>query len=98
MQTTLGQRRGRKASVQQFFFYFRDYRADWLKMKEEKLAESKKNEEEMNTADSSDTVLDKKRLIEEVVRGREMRDMYLKHPGNESSSDDEGTEQTPEVG
>lgn len=44
-----------------------------------------------------DTVLDKKSLIEEVVAGREIADMYLKHPGNESSSDDEGTEQERDV-
>lgn len=37
-------------------------------------------------------MIDKKKLIEEVVSGREIADMYLKHPGNESSSDEEGTE------
>lgn len=34
-----------------------------------------------------------------MAGGREISDMYLKHPGNESSSDDEGTEtQVPEQG
>ena len=30
--------------------------------------------------------------------GREISDMYLKHPGNESSSDDEGVETHVEIG
>lgn len=45
-----------------------------------------------------DTVIDKKNLIEEVSAGREISDMYLKHPANESSSDEEGTENEPEIG
>lgn len=45
-----------------------------------------------NISESNDTVLGKKKLIEEVLGGREISDMYLKHPANESSSDDEGTE------
>lgn len=31
-------------------------------------------------------------MIEEVSAGRELTDLYLKHPGNESSDDDEGEE------
>ncbi|KPI98068.1 PREDICTED: GPN-loop GTPase 1 [Papilio xuthus] len=74
--------------------YEKEYKADWLKMKEEKMEERKRKEEELKkgTQDSSDTVIDKKKLIEETVAGREIADMYLKHPGNESSSDEEGTE------
>lgn len=45
-----------------------------------------------------DTVIDKNKLIEEVMGGREISDMYLKHPGNESSSDDEGVETQVEIG
>lgn len=43
-------------------------------------------------------MIEKSKLIEEVPMGREISDMYLKHPGNESSSDEEGTEQTTEIG
>lgn len=43
-------------------------------------------------------MIEKSKLIEEVPMGREISDMYLKHPGNESSSDEEGTEQTAEIG
>ena len=32
-------------------------------------------------------------MIEEVSSGREIADVYLKHPGNESSEDEEGTEE-----
>lgn len=32
-------------------------------------------------------------LITQVSSGREMSDIYLKHPGNESSEDEEGTEE-----
>ncbi|CAH2107657.1 unnamed protein product [Euphydryas editha] len=80
--------------------YEKDYKADWLKMRAEKLEEQKKKEEELKKGhkDDSDTVIDKKKLIDEVSGGREISDMYLKHPGNESSSDDEGTEtQRPET-
>lgn len=34
-------------------------------------------------------------MIEEVSAGRELTDIYLKHPGNESSDDDEGSEDEP---
>ncbi|XP_038210813.1 GPN-loop GTPase 1-like [Zerene cesonia] len=80
--------------------YEREYKADWLKMREEKLAEQKRKEAELKQDKQvdKDTVIDKKKLIEEVVGGREISDMYLKHPANESSSDEEGTEdQKPEI-
>lgn len=32
-------------------------------------------------------------MIESVPLGREISDVYLKHPGNESSDDEEGTEE-----
>ncbi|XP_072940209.1 GPN-loop GTPase 1 [Epargyreus clarus] len=74
--------------------YEKEYKADWLKMRAEKLEEQKRKEEEEKRIDKdeSDTVIDKNKLIEEVMGGREISDVYLKHPGNESSSDDEGTE------
>ncbi|XP_053602348.1 GPN-loop GTPase 1 isoform X2 [Plodia interpunctella] len=74
--------------------YEKEYKEDWLKMRAEKLEEQKMKEEELKQGkkDDTDTVLDKKKLIEEVVAGREISDLYLKHPGDDSSSDDEGTE------
>lgn len=32
-------------------------------------------------------------LINEVSSGREISDIYLRHPGNESSEDEDGTEE-----
>ncbi|XP_022125753.1 GPN-loop GTPase 1 [Pieris rapae] len=78
--------------------YERDYKADWLKMREEKLEEEKRTEvERKNTTDTNDAVIGKSKLIEEVMGGREISDMYLKHPGNESSSDEEGEEHKPDI-
>ncbi|XP_045520164.1 GPN-loop GTPase 1 [Pieris brassicae] len=78
--------------------YEREYKADWLKMREEKLAVEKRTEEERkNTTNTNDAVLEKRKLIEEVMGGREISDMYLKHPGNESSSDEEGEERKPDI-
>ncbi|XP_075970212.1 GPN-loop GTPase 1 [Anticarsia gemmatalis] len=77
--------------------YEKEYKADWLKMRAEKLEEEKRKEEELKNKGPDDTVIDKKKLIEEVSSGRELNDMYLKHPANESSSDEEGTENQPEV-
>ncbi|CAH1644107.1 unnamed protein product [Spodoptera littoralis] len=77
--------------------YERDYKADWLKMREEKLEEEKRKAEELKKKGPDDTVIDKKSLIEELSAGREISDMYLKHPANESSSDEEGTENEPEL-
>lgn len=77
--------------------YENEYRADWLKMRAEKIEEQKRKEEEMKNKGPDDTVIDKKQLIDEVPIGRELSDMYLKHPGNESSSDEEGTENQTET-
>lgn len=77
--------------------YERDYKADWLKMRQEKLDEEKRKAEELKKKGPDDTVIDKKSLIEELSAGREISDMYLKHPANESSSDEEGTENEPEL-
>ncbi|XP_047020528.1 GPN-loop GTPase 1 [Helicoverpa zea] len=76
--------------------YEKEYKADWLKMRAEKLEEEKRKAEELKNKGPDDTVIDKKKLIEEVSSGRELSDMYLKHPANESSSDEEGTENQPE--
>lgn len=34
-------------------------------------------------------------FITEISSGRELSDIYLKHPGNESSEDEDGTEEQP---
>ncbi|XP_068630483.1 GPN-loop GTPase 1 [Battus philenor] len=80
--------------------YEKEYKVDWMKMRAEKLEKQKQKEEELKkpSEDTADAVITKNNLIEEVVVGREISDVYLKHPANESSSDDEGTEAgVPEV-
>ncbi|CAH1982471.1 unnamed protein product [Acanthoscelides obtectus] len=62
--------------------YERDYRAEWEKIRVQ-AAEAKKFEGK----DSTDS-----NLVSEVARGRELSDIYLRHPGNEDSSDSEGEE------
>lgn len=59
----------------------RDYRKEWEKIRAE--AEAKKAEEK---------VVPKENLVGEVSVGRELSDIYLRHPANESSTDSEGEE------
>ncbi|XP_026756572.2 GPN-loop GTPase 1 [Galleria mellonella] len=78
--------------------YEKEYKQDWLKMRAQKLEEQKKKDEEKRLKrDNPNVVLEKKKLIDEVPVGRETSDVYLKHPGNESSSDEEGTEVKPDI-
>ncbi|XP_041976101.1 GPN-loop GTPase 1 [Aricia agestis] len=78
--------------------YEKDYKADWLKMRAEKLLEQQKKEEESKKEDIGEgVVIDERGLITEVAGGREVSDVYLTHPGDESSTDDEGTETRPEA-
>ncbi|RVE46613.1 hypothetical protein evm_008746 [Chilo suppressalis] len=79
--------------------YEKEYKADWLKMRAEKLEEEKRKKEDLKSGkiEDTDTVLDKNSLIESVGVGREISDVYLKHPANESSSDEEGEEAPAEI-
>ncbi|XP_077302813.1 GPN-loop GTPase 1 [Arctopsyche grandis] len=62
--------------------YERDYKVEWEKRRTEK-------SDVTNKDDSSSS---KEALVAAVTEGRELSDIYLRHPGNESSDDDEGTE------
>lgn len=59
---------------------------EWEKIRT--LAEQKKAEE-LKTKSS---VKKESNLLTEVPTGRELSDIYLRHPANESSSDSEGEE------
>nr|CAH7748965.1 unnamed protein product [Callosobruchus chinensis] len=63
--------------------YERDYRAEWEKIRAQ-AAEAKKLEGMKGSSESN--------LVSEVAVGRELSDIYLRHPGNEESSDSEGEE------
>lgn len=60
---------------------FRDYKVEWEKIRQT-------SAEEKTKLQSS--------LTNELPSGRELSDIYLRHPANESSSDSEGEEASPE--
>ena len=69
----------------------------WQKLREKQLKEQeeKKEKQLLNAAKatSGETVP----LITTVSSGREIADIYLKHPANESSEDEEGEENAVEM-
>ncbi|XP_055626816.1 GPN-loop GTPase 1 [Toxorhynchites rutilus septentrionalis] len=77
--------------------YVTDYKAEYDKLRLEKMAEQKKKEAEdmmkINQQEKGQEVP----LVNEISSGREMADIYLKHPGNESSEDEEGHEDNATV-
>jgi GPN-loop GTPase len=74
--------------------YHKDYQVEYEKLRKDKFEEvKKKNEETLEKAGQSTSAeVNIAPLLNEVPSGREFTDMYLKHPGNESSEDEEGTE------
>lgn len=67
-------------------FCDRDYKVEWEKIKAQ--AELKKAEELKN----KNSEMLESNLLTEIPVGRELSDVYLRHPANESSSDSEGEE------
>lgn len=66
---------------------FSDYRVEWEKIKA--ISEKRKEEEREKKACEKP---DSSSLLTEIPEGRELADIYLRHPANESSSDSEGEE------
>lgn len=75
--------------------YHKDYRVEYEKLREQKKNEMiQKEKEKLDKAGkSSSSEVQIAPMIEEINSGREMADIYLKHPANESSDDEEGTEE-----
>lgn len=77
--------------------YEQDYKVEYEKLRDQK---AKENQEKMrNTLQESakSSSIGKEipmNLITHIPSSRDMSDIYLKHPGNESSEDEEGTEET----
>lgn len=72
--------------------YETDYKKDWERIRTENARaqeEAKKEQLRKAAEQGSGQVVP---LISSVSAGREIADIYLKHPGNESSEDEEGTE------
>lgn len=75
--------------------YHKDYKVEYEKLRKEKKEATIKNDEELlaKAGQSTSAEVNISPLLNEVFSGREISDMYLKHPGNESSDDEEGTEE-----
>ncbi|XP_049834516.1 GPN-loop GTPase 1 [Schistocerca gregaria] len=72
-----------------------DYRVEWEKLKKEKQEEQRKQQEEKLETLAKDSEQGKGEpvpLITQISAGRELSEIYLKHPANESSEDEEGEE------
>jgi hypothetical protein len=63
----------------------RDYRAEWERLRKEKHVE----EMVQPVVEGKEKAVS---LVTEVPMGRDLADVYLKHPANESSEDEEGEE------
>lgn len=79
--------------------YESEYKKDWQKMKIKRDAERKRREKEQLEKATKCAEGESIPFVSTVSSGREIADIYLKHAGNESSEDEEGTENTydPEV-
>lgn len=73
--------------------YHKDYQVEYEKLRKERANELEKMDTETleKAGSSTNSEVNITPLIE-VNSGRDISDMYLKHPGNESSEDEEGTE------
>ncbi|CAD7086909.1 unnamed protein product [Hermetia illucens] len=77
--------------------YEEDYKKEYDKLRIQKEEEKKKSEklQEIASAKGSGVEVPLVPFVSEVNSGRELADVYLKHPGNESSEDEEGDEERP---
>lgn len=72
--------------------YESDYKQDWQRMKQKRDAERKKVEKQQLEKAKKNTEGETVPFVSTISSGREVSDVYLKHAGNESSEDEEGTE------
>lgn len=76
---------------------FSDYKAEYEKLRQEKLVEEQKSAEERLNEIKNKTIagteIPMASFITEMSSGRDLTDIYLKHPANESSEDEDGTEE-----
>lgn len=75
---------------------YSDYKAEYDKLRKEKIDEQKKAaEQRLNEIKDQSTVgteIPMASFITEISSGRDLTDIYLKHPANESSEDEDGSE------
>lgn len=74
-----------------------DYKAEYNKLRKEKLETERKSAEErlkeIKDRKTVGTEIPMASFITEVSSGRDLTDVYLKHPANESSEDEDGNEE-----
>lgn len=79
-----------------FPFICSDYKAEYEKLRQEKLAEVQQSAEqrleEIKKKSTAGTEIPMSSFITEISSGRDLTDIYLKHPANESSEDEDGNE------
>ncbi|KAG5673662.1 hypothetical protein PVAND_003689 [Polypedilum vanderplanki] len=80
--------------------YHKDYKVEYEKLRDQKKTEKlQKHKEELEKASTSNnSIININPLLNEIPSGVELSDIYLKHPANESSDDDEGTEESATIG
>jgi hypothetical protein len=85
-----------KLSVTCMFCCDRDYRAEWERIKKEKQVEEMRQKEQkmQQVIEGEGKPVS---LVTEVPMGQELADIYLKHPANEGSEDEEGEENVPHL-
>lgn len=76
--------------------YESEYKENWEKMKRQRDSVRKKVEKEHSEDVTKNAVGKSVPFVTTVNAGREIADIYLKHAGDESSEDEEGTENTYE--
>jgi hypothetical protein len=74
------------------FYCDRDYRSEWDRLRKEKQVSDEQKVPQV-TDDEGKPVS----LVTEVPVGQELADIYLKHPANESSEDEEGEQNVPHL-
>ncbi|XP_076664945.1 GPN-loop GTPase 1 [Andrena cerasifolii] len=72
--------------------YEREYKKDWERMKIKRDAQRRKAEKEQLERAAQKVSGESVPFVSTISSGREISDIYLKHAGNESSEDEEGTE------
>ncbi|XP_059612517.1 GPN-loop GTPase 1 [Phlebotomus argentipes] len=75
--------------------YEKEYKKDYIRLRDAKQKEERQREKDKLTRAAGDGEGTEVQLglVTHVPSGRELSDIYLKHPGNEESDDDEGTEE-----
>lgn len=74
--------------------YEQNYRVEWLRLRDEKEAAAKTEAQtKLKSVLKEEGLGQAVPLVTELSTGRNLADIYLKHPGNESSEDSDGEEE-----